>query len=348
MQALAETTPFENTGYSPNIGFNTPMSTIAGLTDWAQDINHVYAITTWICTFIFFAVAIPVIVAIKKFRRKPGETDDVPPAQLHGNAMLEFTWTLVPCILLLFIAVPTWKAIFKEHEAPRADALKIEVIGHQWWWEFRYTDLGVTTGGELSLPENTQIAFTLRSADVVHSFWIPQFGGKVDAMPGDHINRMVFTTPSLDDADKASGKYYQGQCAELCGLSHALMRFNVILRTKDQFAKWVKTYNEPPVVETAQQRHGEQLFNQCIACHTISGTPSANIPGDKTGPDLSNFGNRGFLAGGSRRNTEKNLYDWLKDPPGLKPGALMPNLGLSDDDIAALTTYLRQSTAKKF
>lgn len=340
--------PFDDEGYTTRVDFDTPMSTIAGLTDWAKDINYVYGITTWISVLIFFAVAIPVVIAIYKFRVKPGEEDDdILPPQTHGNAILEFTWTIIPCILLVIIAVPTWKSIFKQAAEPKPEALLVEVIGHQWWWEFRYPSLNLVTANELHLPENRQIFFQIKSADVIHSFWIPQFGGKVDALPGKAWNRMLYTTPTLAESDRVGGKYYQGQCVELCGLSHALMRFSAVLHTQEEFDSWAKTHDQAPKVETAQQQRGEQVFAQCVACHTISGTPSADIQMDKIGPDLSNFGSRAHLGAGTRRNTPENLALWLDNPPALKPGSLMPDLGLSPEDIAAVSAYLRQSTAKR-
>ncbi len=350
--AFAEASPkhFEDTGYSMNIGFDTPMSTIAGLTDWAQEINHVYAITTWITAAIFFVVAIPICLAIYKFRVKPGDTDETPPKQIHGNVLLELTWTIGPVILLLFIAVPTWQVIFRQYREPAKDALVIEVIGHQWWWEFKYPAQGVTTANELYLPENKEVYFKIGSADVIHSFWIPQFGGKVDALPrlNGEFNPMLLVTPPLAAEHKIGGLLYQGQCVELCGLSHALMRFNVSLRSQAEFDSWAKTYNNAPVVATEAQRKGEQIFNQCMGCHTISGTMSATIPGDKIGPNLSNFGNRSYLGAGTRRNTPENLAEWLDNPELIKPGSLMPKLGLSKEDIASVSAYIRQSTAKSF
>ena len=342
--------PFDETPYDTNIGFSGPMSTISGLTDWGKDINHVYAITTWITVVIFFLVAIPVCVAIYKFRAKPGETDDIPPKQVHGNVLLELSWTIGPVIMLLFIAVPTWQAIFRQGREPGKDALVVEVTGHQWWWEFHYPAQNITTANELYLPENQEVYFKIMSADVIHSFWIPQWGGKVDALPRPkgEFNPMLVVTPALPDDKKVGGQMFQGHCVELCGPSHALMRFNASLRTKEEFDRWVASYNQKPLVATDMQRKGEQVFAQCIGCHTIYGTPSADIAGDKIGPNLTNFGNRSFLAAGTRRNTPENLALWINDPPSIKPGALMPKLGLSKEDIAAVSAYIRQSTAKQY
>ena len=126
------------------------------------------------------------------------------------------------------------------------------------------------------------------------------------------------------------------------------MRFHLVLRTAGDFDAWLKEHEKAPVVATARQKSGEVLFNQCIACHAISGTMSAEIPGEKIGPNLSNFGARAYLGAGVRPNTPKHLAAWLRDPTMIKPGSLMPNLGLSEDDIDNLMAYLQQSTAKKY
>ncbi len=343
--ALAQKS-FDEEPYKLDGGFNSPMTTISGLTEWSRDINHVYLITTVVTIGIFFAVAIPLVYTLYRFRAKDG--DDTPPKQLHGNVALEFLWTVIPVVLLIFIAVPTWKYIFKHEGRPvRADAVKVHVIGHQWWWEFQYPDFGIKTAFELHLPENTPVELTVTSADVSHSFWIPKFGGKTSAING-NINRLAFTTPVAVQPEVPGGDYYQGQCAELCGSSHALMRHVGVVHTKEGFDRWVKSHNTPPKVETASQREGEQVFARCVACHVIEGTASASIPGDKIGPNLSNFGSRSHLAGGTRRNTDENLAAWIRNPAEIKPGSLMPALGLTEQEIKSVSAYLRQSTYKTY
>jgi len=336
-----------------DVNWDAPMNTIAGLTEWSRDINSVYGITTVLETFVFFAVAIPLIITLIKFKQKPG--DNIPPKQFHGNATLEVLWTVIPVVLLLFIAVPTWRVLFK-HAHKVEGAMEVEVIGHQWWWEFRYPQNGkIVTANELHLPENTPVHFTVWSADVIHSFWVPKFGGKIDAIPvtmkdgvPTRTNILNIVTPPLADPNKKGGEMYQGQCVELCGASHALMRFNVVVHSKAEFESWAKSANTPPVVETTLAKDGEQVFARCQACHTIAGTPSEQIPGDKIGPNLTNFGNRKYLAAGTRLNTSENLAIWLRDPAALKPGSLMPNLGLTEQEIAQVSSYLRLSTTKQY
>ncbi len=352
---------FDEHPYELSASFKTPMDTLAGLTDWGQGINYVYAITTIIVGIVFLAVSIPLIYAIRRFRVSDEEFATLPlPKQVHGNVILEFTWTIIPVILLLFIAVPTWQIIFRQpekHQIPPG-SMRIEVIGHQWWWEFRYPSLGITTANELHLPEKTPVYFELSSVDVIHSFWIPQFGGKLDVMPGKGAENYLFlTTPSLQHPEQNGGEYYQGQCAELCGLSHALMRFEAVVHEKAEFERWAAVFHNPPVVQTALEKKGELVFMQCMSCHTISKTPSEDIekqmlamdpPVHKAGPNLTDFGSRRMLAAGTRTNTAQNFHDWVDNPPSIKPGSRMVPLGLSKADIEAVAAYLRYSTAKTY
>ena len=352
--------PFDEGGYPLSFSFKSPMDTLAGLTDWASSINHVYLITTIITVLVFFAVSIPLIYAIVKFRVKEEDLENLkPPKQVHGNVMLEFAWTIIPVILLFFIAIPTWEGIFDRPDKAPDNAFVVEVVGHQWWWEFKYPDLGITTANELHLPENTPIFFKLTSADVIHSFWIPKFGGKVDVLPGkDAVNTMFFTTPPLENPQNEGGEYYQGQCVELCGLSHALMRFEAVLHSQDGFDRWAKSFHQAPVVASELESKGEMLFAQCQVCHTISGTPSEEMekqmlamdpPSPKQGPNLTNFGNRRTIGAGTRKNTYENFASWLKDPQAMKPGATMTAFShFSDQDMAAIAAYLRYSTAKTY
>ncbi|MCX6125883.1 MAG: cytochrome c oxidase subunit II [Proteobacteria bacterium] len=328
-----------------DVSWSAPMDTVSGLTEMSRDINGVYSLVTWITVFVFFAVSIPLIYTLVRFRYRKG--DETPPKQFHGNSTLEVLWTVIPVVLLIFIAVPTWRVLFKHAKVP-ADAITIEAIGHQWWWEFRYPSHGnVVTANELHVPENTHIKFVVSSEDVIHAFWIPKWGGKIDALPG-HKNTLLLKSPPILDPSKRGGESYQGQCVELCGASHALMRFSAVVHSQGEFDSWVKTANTPPKVETASQVAGEEVFARCQACHTISGTPSEQIPGVKLGPNMSNFGNRKFLAAGLRANTPENFAAWVRNPGSIKPGALMPSLGLTEEEISHVSAYLRQSTVKAF
>ena len=356
--------------FSPRLD-QSPMYTLEALTDWGKDLLSVYGITTVIVTFVFFAVSIPVIFVLFKFKAKNDHeynkavdaNDDngvdefvfdpnvALPKQTKGNFLLEVLWSVIPVVLLVIIAIPTWRSIFEQARAQKAvyegtkEALKVEVIGHQWWWEFVYTDYSVTTANELVLPENTPIEFSITSKDVIHSFYIPKFGGKIDAIPG-KINKLVYHSPALSLNPSDKGDYYLGQCMELCGLSHALMRFEAVIKSSDGFLEFINSHNNPPILKTDAEKRGSELFNQCMSCHSIAGTPSADLPVEKIGPDLSNFGDRRTLGAVTRINSMTNLQNWIKDPMRLKPGSLMPKLELTDQQISDVSAYILFSTAK--
>lgn len=327
-----------------------PMTTVHTVTSWGAEINELYLITTVLLTIVFFAVAIPFCYAIWKFAEKEGDTHI--PKQVHGNHKLEVLWTVIPIILLVIIFVPTSRLILKSYEEPPEDTLVIEAIAHQWWWEFRYPDTGVVTANEMFVPENKHVTVVLKSADVIHSFWIPRWGGKVDNLPGE-TNRIMYVTPAVEDP---KGDYYQGHCVELCGLSHARMRFQAIVLPQDRYDAWAKVAQTPPEVTTALEKHGQELFmsKTCFTCHAIEGTTAKGL----VGPNLTNLGNRRMLAAGTLPNTPEGLKEWLRDsvdskPPyqKVKPGSLMvfgEGFELTDEDIEALTAYLLNSTAKTY
>ncbi|MFW7377691.1 MAG: cytochrome c oxidase subunit II [Oligoflexus sp.] len=330
---------------------DSPMSTIDTVTEWGREINSLYLLTTIITGIVFVAVAVPFCYALWRFRERPDD-DDRLPEQIRGNHKLEILWTIIPVVLLVFIFLPTFELILKQYEEPPKEAMRIRAIGYQWWWKFEYPDLGITTANELFVPENTPVVIELTSNDVIHSFWIPRWGGKVDNLPGE-TNLIQYTTPKLENPE---GDYYWGHCAELCGLSHARMRFQAVVLSQERFDSWRETFNEPPLVASALEKHGQELFmtKTCFTCHAIEGT---NAQG-QIGPSLTNFGNRRLLAAGTLANDYKGMHQWLRDSvdsaPGkqkIKPGSLMvfaPGFELTDEEIEALVAYLHRSTAKTY
>ncbi|MBI3954404.1 MAG: cytochrome c oxidase subunit II [Chloroflexi bacterium] len=304
-----------------------PMTTIAPKSDVGSMIQGLYVLLFWLSVVVFVVVEGLLVYAVLRFRAKPGQGI---PAQVHGNNRLEIAWTIAPAIILVVIAVPTWATIFKTAAEPGPNALRVEVVARQWWWEFRYPELNLVTANELHLPVDRQVAFTLKSGDVIHSFWVPQLGGKQDVVPG-RVNKLQFTP-------NTTGTYY-GQCVELCGASHALMRMRAIVQTQEDFDAWVKGNRTPPTAPTgAEAQRGADVFAKgaCVACHTIEGTPGKGT----VGPNLTYFGSRTTLAAGIMPNTAENIARWLRDPAAVKPQAKMPNLNLSEHDISALVAYL--------
>jgi cytochrome c oxidase subunit 2 len=234
-------------------------------------------------------------------------------------------------MVLLMISVPTIRTIFRSQPAvaPK-DALVIKVLAHQWWWEFDYPD-GAKASNELHIPVNRPIRLLLESPDVIHSFWVPQLGGKRDVVPG-QINELTFvaTVPGM----------YPGQCAEFCGLSHANMRFRTFVDSQEEFAKWDKAQLAGPVAPTATDSlasDGAKVFadSPCTTCHMIQGISKGYI-----GPDLTHFGSRTTLAAGVLQNTPENVAKWIEDPQNVKPGANMPPLLLPGPQLNALVAYL--------
>ena len=180
-------------------------------------------------TIVFVVVEVLLVYTIFKFRRREGGPA---PRQIQGNAALEITWTAIPALILVFLAVPTVRTIFQNQRQAPTDALQVEVIGHQWWWEFRYPQYGITTANELYLPIGKTVNFSLRTRDVLHSFWVPQLGGKRDLI-ANRVNHIWFT-PKADLSPAA----YNGACVEYCGSSHANMRFRTFTVTTGEFEKW--------------------------------------------------------------------------------------------------------------
>jgi cytochrome c oxidase subunit II len=215
-----------------------PNSTFNRHTDLNTSIDTLWDRLLFWGTIVFVVVESALIFTIIRFRKRPGG----PAAkQIHGNAALEITWTAIPAIILVLIAVPTVKTIFDTQAAAPAGALRIEVIGHQWWWEFRYPELGITTANEVYVPVGRTASFELKTKDVIHSFWIPQMGGKRDLITN-KSNFMWFTP----DAELGSSAW-NGFCAEYCGTSHANMKFRVYTVQPDEFAAWAAHQATPAV-----------------------------------------------------------------------------------------------------
>ncbi len=305
-----------------------PQSTFELRSDLALEIQNLFNIILVAAAFVFVVVEGVLVVAAIRHRRRP--TDSLP-AQTHGSARLEIAWTAAPAVVLAVILVPTIQTIFKTQAPAPADALQVRVIGHQWWWEFEYPDLGVRTANELYLPVGRPINVREESADVIHSFWVPALGGKRDVVPG-KVNALWFTPNSTGT--------FPGQCAEFCGESHANMRLRAVVVTSEEFDAWVQRQRQPAATPADPQAlAGAQLFQQrgCAGCHTITGTAAQG----RVGPDLTHVGSRTTIAAGLLENTPQNLSAWLRDPPGVKPGARMPNLNLSEEELGALVAYLQ-------
>jgi cytochrome c oxidase subunit 2 len=294
-------------------------------------IASLFNIVLIIATVVFVVVEGLILISALRFRRRAKDATE--PTQIHGNTRAEIAWTILPALIVvtLFVMALQTQQTLDTKPAVAAEQMTVKVIGHQFWWEYQYPDLGITTATDLVIPTGKVVNLELSSVDVIHSFWVPQLNGKTDAFPN-HVN---YTWIQANTA----GIFY-GQCAELCGASHANMRVVVVAKTPEEFDQWVKQQQAPPAEPTdplAQQ--GQLIFSAgaCIGCHTINGT-AAN---GKTGPNLTHVGSRSSIAGGMLTNSEGNMRRWLTNPPAVKPGSIMPNLNLTKTEIDALTAYLQ-------
>jgi cytochrome c oxidase subunit 2 len=329
-----------------------PQSALDPNSDFAWKLQHLFEGIFFWAVVVFVLVEGALVYTIIRYRARSSADK---PRPVHGNTLLEISWTLAPAIVLVIIAVPTIRTIW-DVDRPTRDpsALRVEVVGHQWWWEFRYPELGVVTANEMHVPVGRTIDVRMTSADVIHSFWFPRIGGKRDVIPG-HENQIWFTVDSTG--------VFPGQCAEFCGTAHALMKMELVAQTQEEFEAWAR-YQAGPAVGTptpvsadstsadtgaappdtlpqamrAVLKAGEQAFlaSGCIGCHTIQGTPAAGV----LGPNLTHVGSRRKIAAGILDNTPEEMARWLRNPAAVKPGVLMPNLNLDEDRIRTLVTYL--------
>jgi len=305
-----------------------PQSTLEPKGDVARRIANLINPVFVVAAVVFVLVQGLIIFAVIKFRAKP---DSPEPAQIHGNTRLEVGWTLLPALILLAVAVPTIKTIFDLAKKP-ANPVNVTVVARQFWWEFRYTDLGVVTANELRMPAGRPVQLTLNSIDVIHSFWIPPLGGKTDVVPG-RSNTMHLT------ADKPGE--YLGQCTEFCGASHANMRAKAIAMPPAEFDAWVAGQKAAAATPAEGTLAAEGLATfqgrGCAGCHTVQGVSNGVI-----GPNLTHFASRTSFAGSIFDRTDPNLRKWLSDPRGVKPGNAMviPGGPLKPDEITKLIAYL--------
>ncbi len=219
-------------------GPNTPDSVLTTHSETNVAVLGLWKSLFFFGTLVFVFVEVLLLYVIFKFRRKPGQAE---PRHVHGNTTLEVLWTAIPAVILVFIAVPTVRVIFRTQAKAKAGALQVEVIGHQWWWEFRYPEYNITTANELYLPTGRTVNFALKTADVLHSFWIPALSGKRDLI-SNHTNYLWFTPDSALGAAA-----WNGHCAEYCGASHANMKFRTYTVTPAEFESWAKGQQQAAV-----------------------------------------------------------------------------------------------------
>jgi len=336
-----------------------PQSTFDAQGPVSEIQKNLFLFTFWIAVIVFIVVEGAILFVTFRYRRKNDEL----PVQTHGNLKLEITWTIIPAIIIVIIAIPTVIGIWQTQVMPdEEDSLVINAVGHQWWFEFNYPSEEVVTANELHLPEDTNVIVNIESQDVLHSFWIPKIAGKVDMVPN-HENQLWIKADN-------PGLYY-GQCAEFCGVAHAMMRFRVIVHTNEDYQNWLEYMRTPPqdLVSGSDEDEGRKLFvGNCSMCHTYDSYKKAAYhkeinsqynrweewKKDKensaivSAPNLTHFGNRITLGAGLKENNYDNLVKWIEDPDSIKIGTRMKNHAaiyttenkLSDLEIEQIAKYL--------
>jgi cytochrome c oxidase subunit II len=286
---------------------------------------------------IFVVVSSLLVYAVVKFRATPANADREPP-QVYGSTQIELAWTIIPVLVVVVLFAATARVIHAIQDAPKPPtAVEVTVIGHQFWWEYRYPAFGIVTANELHIPvsdtSRPQPTFLkLLSADTDHSFWIPQLAGKTDLIPN-RINELWM--------DPHRTGIFLGQCAQYCGTQHAKMLQRVSVDTAEEFDAWVRAQQQPAgqAVQDESAAAGRRVFETtaCINCHAIRGT----VANGRFGPDLTHLMSRATIASGAAENTPENLRVWLKDPDAIKPGSLMPAMKMTDPELDALVGYMQ-------
>jgi cytochrome c oxidase subunit II len=292
----------------------------------AGDIRTLTIIMFALLLGVLLVVWVWLILAIVKFRRRLPDSEV---KQTHGNLKVEAVWVAIPAVIVIVLFTLTMLTTGRLVGDP-ATNVDLRVIGHQFWWEVEYGDDALRTANEIHVPVDRPVYAELLAEDVIHSYWVPQMGGKLDMIPG-HVNRTNFVPTTV-------GRYI-GQCSEFCGHQHANMRFFLFVHPLDEFSAWYDNEAQParePSGELAQAGAEYIETSPCAACHTIRGTPLEG----RQGPDLTHFGSRQGIAALTLENTTENLRAWLRDPQAVKPGNLMPTLPLTQPQLEQLVAYL--------
>ena len=316
-------------------GFESPTNIFAPAGTPAHSIFGLSMLVLGITTGLFIVVGGLLVYVLFRFRHRASDPmSDQEPPQIYGSKQIELSWTVIPILIVVMLFLATARVILSTERARKpASALDVTIIGHQFWWEYRYPKLGIVTANELHIPISdpkhpTPTYLTMSSADTDHSFWIPRLAGKMDVIPN-KVNTMWI--------DPEEAGLYLGQCAQYCGTQHAKMLLRVYADTPAQFAAWT-AQQQKPAAETTSATAGEAVFqrNACISCHTVAGTVATG----RFGPDLTHVASRDTIASGAVTNTPENVRAFVDNPAHFKPGVLMPPMHLNDQDLNAVTAYL--------
>jgi len=315
------------------VPFLSPTNIFAPASTPAQSILDLSVFVLEVTAAVFVVVFSLLAYAVVKFRKR-NTADGREPAQVYGSSQLELAWTVVPVLIVVVLFLATARVIAMIQNAPKPDnAIEVTVIGHQFWWEYRYPSLKVVTANELHIPVSdpahpTPTFLTLLSADTDHSFWVPRLAGKTDLIPN-HPNSMW--------VDPHETGLFLGQCAQYCGTQHAMMLLRVYVDSREDFDRWIREQRQPAQINSTVSE-GQRIFETtaCVSCHTIAGTAAKGT----FGPDLTHLMSRQTIASGIAENSLGTLIAWIYNPELMKPGSKMPSMGLSTEQSVAIARYL--------
>jgi cytochrome c oxidase subunit 2 len=346
---------------------NATQSTLEPKGPYAQKAFDLFVPVFWVAVAIFVIVEGLLLLFVIRYRHRK-KAIRIPP-QVHGNTRLEIAWTILPTLILAGVAVPTIATIWDLAAKPTGDILEVNVLGHQWWWEFDYPDQQILTANELHIPTGKPVYLTLCAvgfgygdpvpsaggppapsacqgstdqpppaaigASVIHSFWVPELAGTQDVVPG-QTNHLTI------QADEPG--VYEGTCKEFCGLAHAYMKFKVVAHTPADFERWVAEQQAPASAQVSgPAAAGKEIFLQtCTACHAVAGLETAN--GQPViangGPNLTHLMSRECFRGCTLETNDENLAAWIADPRSFEAGSFMPDYGLTSDQIDQVVAFL--------
>ena len=321
--------------------FAAPASTSTGI--FAPDstpADQIFGLSMFVLavTGTIFAIVFGLLLyAAIKFRKRAND-DLREPLQIYGSDQLELAWTVIPVLIVIVLFMTSARVIHSVQDARRPPGtIEVTVIGHQFWWEYRYPQYGFVTANELHVPVSdpahpTPTFLTLLSADTDHSFWIPRLAGKTDLIPNH---------PNSTWIDPHETGLYLGQCAQYCGTQHAKMLLRASVDSRADFDRWVQAQQQASRNDAAlspEAIEGRRVFDAtaCINCHSIAGTAAEG----RFGPDLTHLMSRETIASGIASNNAVELRRWVQNPAAIKPGSLMPSMNLTDKELDEVTAYL--------